>query len=345
MRITKTILILIVTYFLSGLCIAKENSSTTNKPLLVVASIPPFYGLVDAIIQGVSKPKLLIQSGASSHHAVLSPSQIQTLQQADIIFWGGPDLETFLINPLKNVDPKKTRIVELDKTPHLILLPTRFSPNFNDEAENHNDEHEHDHEHEHGHSHDHGHDHDPKQGEHADHSHGPTDMHFWLDPENALLLVNNITQQLSKVYPEHAKQFSQNAAQLKQQIKKLDLSLKKQLLDVRNKPYLVLHDGYQYFEKRYGLNAVGAITHHPELPLSVARLQKIRDIIQQEKVVCIFSEAGAPSKITENLAKEFNVKTGVLNPMENPGNDGDYSYLKLLEGLAASLQECLKQSK
>lgn len=358
-----TILILIVTYFLPGVSLAyPEKQSTkpaintekagTTAPIIspkVVVSIPPFHALVSEIMQGVGKPQLLIKSGASSHHAVLSPKDIQSLEQANVIVWGGPDLETFLINPLKNVDNQKTRVVELDTTPKLHWLKTRFSANFSDEEESHDKDHEHPESDEHGSedSHD-DHQHTPGC---CGHAHGAQDMHFWLEPNNALVLVDRITAELSQVYPEARTQFEQNAKVLKQNIKTTDSKLKKTLLSVQNKPYLVLHDGYQYFEHHYGLKAVGSITHHPELPLSIARLNKIRDIIVKEKVVCIFSEPGFQSKLIDNLAKEFHLKTGVLNPMERPAipfegsNNGteavNSGYVGLMEGLANSLKECL----
>lgn len=451
MHIARGILILIVTYFLSGLALATKHTpsalETPRSPTIqtnvlgnkqankqanpqtnvqadaqdlkvprVVVSIPPFYALVSEIMQGVGKPELLIQSGASSHHAVLSPSNIKSLEQADIIFWGGPDLETFLIRPLKNIDRNKTQLVELDTTPRLRWLKTRFSANFNDEStnedtsnnvEDHHHEsgdthansnsHSHVHAHSHSHSdananenantnssananvsassntnpqpstkppgyrkhHKHQHSNDAvEQGvgqnvterdnveqnivedEHT-HVHSVKDMHFWLDPINTLELVDAITATLEKAYPAGRAQFQINAQQLKHNIKALDKRLKVELAGIRNKPYLVLHDGYQYFENHYSLKAVGAITHHPELPISVARLQKIREIIEKEKVECIFSEPGVQAKLAENLAKEFHLRTGVLDPMERPDAKGEYRYGALLEGLSSSLRSCL----
>lgn len=368
-RIAQSLLILIVSYFFTQMAMAGPVASN----LKVVVSIPPFYALVSEIMKGVgSSPVLVVKAGASVHHAVLSPKDVQTLDEADLIFWGGPNLETFLVNPINIVKSQNKTIVELDKTPGIQWLATRYSPRFKTAEQatdvqatdkkagkNSAQKHKHEHEHEHGHGHGHselqqGHDHDIEHSHHDHdhghdhahgHDHGPIDMHFWLDPDNALVLVDAITEQLSLKDPSHRAQYEQNAKTLKKEIKDTDAKLKQSMSPIRSKAYLVFHDGYQYFEHHYGLNAVGAITADPELPVSIERLKTIREMIETQKVECVFSEPNTNPKLVQTLAKDFHLRMGVLDPLESPEPSKNVSYPALLEGLSDSLVTCLERQK
>lgn len=310
-----------------GLKSSESNSAPALKTVSakvpsVVVSITPFHALVSGLMEGVGTPTLLVQPGISPHHYSLRPSEVKELHKADIVIWGGPDLESFLSKPLQTLSHAK--IIELDKTPGLTLLPTRQSAVWQEAGEHaHADHH---------HGHDHG------------HSHGAWDMHFWLDPNNALLMNDYITKILTENDPNHAAIYKKNNAKLKMEIQKLDRSLQKKLKNIQGKPFLVFHDGYQYFEHHYGLNAVGAITLHPELPISLERLNTLNNTIKSSKAICVFSEPQFKPKIVEQLAKETGIKTGVLDPEGLKTHEGAQGYFQLMNNLADSLTTCLSQS-
>ncbi len=288
--------------------------------LTVVASITPFHSLVAAVMKGVGTPKLLIKTGASPHHYSLKPSEIQSLNTASLIFWGGPALETFLIKPLHNIERKqKVLIVQLDKTPDLLLLPLRRNIAWE--------------------PHDHSHDHHEHCSEHILSN---NDMHFWLDPNNAITLTDSIVYHLSKIDPQHKDIYRKNGEILKIQLKQLDIKIANELKEVKSVPYVVFHDAYQYFDHHYKLNGVGAITLHPEVPPSAQRLSAIRDIIKNTKAHCVFSEPQFSPKLVQSITQDLQIKTGELDPIgERSINDAD-GYFNLLENLSNSIRSCLK---
>ncbi len=305
-----------------GMILANEVHESPK----VVVSIPPFHALVAGVMEGVGSPTLLVKTGASPHDYSLRPSDVKQLFAADIIFWGGPELETFLIKPLQNIKSSTSpssliRQVPLVESPGLLLLPIRSSPAF--EPHNHTHEaHEHKQKHEH---------------EHLAH----TDMHFWLDPHNAKLLVDEIVRRLSIVDPTHAKIYQQNGNKEKIELDKLDLDIQNKLKRVKKIPYIVFHDAYQYFEHRYGLNGVGAITLNPEIPPSSKRLKTIQETIQKTNAHCVFSEPQFRPKLVESLVKGTSVKIGELDPLGKENSEGGQGYIKLLEGLSNALSDCL----
>lgn len=291
----------------------------------VVVSIAPFHALVSTVMQGVGEPHLLVQNGASPHHYNLRPSEIKTLQQANIIFWGGPELETFLVKPLQSLE-SSIKVIEFDKTPKLLLLSPRTTAVFKQSTETK--------EHLEGHSCCNG------------HAGGTTakDMHFWLDPNNAKLMIGFIVEKLSQADPEHQIQYQNNAKQFIAKLEALDKSLKIKLKPIQKMPYVVFHDAYQYFEHHYGLQGVGAISIHPELPLSLQRLNEIRERIKTTKATCIFREPQFKSQLADNIAKDTGARVGELDPLgQSNGGDGS-DYLRLLENIADSLTECLSLS-
>ncbi len=284
----------------------------------VVVSINPFYGLVASVMQGVGKPSLLVKIGASPHEYTLKPSEIRQLEAATLIFWGGPALESFLIKPLAQ---QKASLVAFDQVPGLHTLPLRTNMIW--ESQDEDSEVSGHHHHHHSHS----------------DAHGSIDMHFWLDPHHAIAMTKAIVLQLSAVDPEHQSQYQANGQTLIQRLKQLDRTLQKNLASAKSKPFVVFHDAYQYFERRYHLQGAGSISLHPELPPSIKRLSTIRAIIEKQKVVCLFSEPQFSAALVHSIADDLPVRTGILDPI---GTDASpEGYFTLMENLSEALTECL----
>ncbi|MCP4184188.1 MAG: zinc ABC transporter solute-binding protein [Hyphomicrobiales bacterium] len=75
-------------------------AANTDKRLNVAVSIRPLHSIVASIMQGIGSPTLMVKHSQSPHHANLKPSQASILAKADMIFWIGPELETFLQKPV-----------------------------------------------------------------------------------------------------------------------------------------------------------------------------------------------------------------------------------------------------
>src|SRR5918996_1156480 len=239
-------------------------SALSAAEIDVVVSIKPVHSLVAGVMEGVGEPALLVKGTGSEHSYSLRPSEARALEQAEVVFWVGETMETFLIKPLRAL-ASDAKVVELWETPGLTLLATREGGMW--QAQEHEGEHAEDQERE------------GAQAD-ADHAHGETDMHVWLDPGNAKVLIAAIATALSDADPENAPIYQANVARLRQQLDELDRSLEDRLATVADRPYVVFHDAYQYFEHRYGVQAVGAIAINPTLRPSAQRLEEIHDRLQ-----------------------------------------------------------------
>ena len=108
----------------------------------------------------------------------------------------------------------------------------------------------------------------------------------------------------------------------------------------KNAKYVVFHDAYQYFEKRFGLKTLGALTLNTDVLPGAEQLKDIRKVIKEEDAKCIFSEPQFNPKIIKAIAKDTNIKTGVLDPLGADLKNNKDLYFKLLNNLSSSLRKC-----
>lgn len=208
-----------------------------------------------------------------------------------------------------------------------------------------------DHDHHEGHaehaSHD-DHDHDEhahdKHDAHAGHHHGEEDMHIWLDPENAKAMVGAVAEALIELDPEHAGIYRTNQKLMVQQLDGLSADITAELAAVKDAPFIVFHDAYQYMEQRFGLSPVGSITVSPERQPGAARLQEIREKITELGARCVFAEPQFEPRLVGVVVEGTGAKTGVLDPLGASLQDGPELYFEMMRGNAAALRNCLAES-
>ena len=292
----------------------------------VVTSIKPLHSLTSYIMEGVGEPELIIDGVASPHNFQIKPSHAKMLQNADLVIWIGEDLESFLPTALKSI-PKDAVVFELLDQSGLKKLKFREKNIFEGHDDHGHDEHakkEDDHD-------DHGHD------DHG-HGHGSFDPHIWLDPANAKVIVKKITNQLSKIDKDNASTYKANS---KKVIKDLDGLIKEVKNEInKDASFVVFHDAYQYFEKRFGINVIGALTVNPDVMPGAEQLSEIREVIEHEKAKCIFSEPQFNPNIINSIASDTGVKTGVLDPLGANIDKGKNMYFDLIKDMSNSLKDC-----
>jgi zinc transport system substrate-binding protein len=306
----------------SGLLMGLLFAGSAVAAPAVVASTKPVHSLVAAVMEGVGEPTLIVKGAASPHTYSLRPSDASALENADIVFWTGHGLELFLSDALETLSTK-AQTVELAKADGIELLPMREGGAF--EA----------HEHE-------GEDHDDQAHDH-DHAHeeGEGDMHFWLDPENARLMVAEISRVLTAADPENAATYAANALSVNSGLAALETEIGASLEPVKGKPFVVFHDAYQYFEKRFGLDVVGTITVSPETMPGAARVEQLRGKLGELGASCVFAEPNFEPAIVRTIIEGTSAKAGTLDPEGSALTEGPGLYGELLRGLAAGLVDCL----
>ena len=340
---------------LSSLSLFSFISSAEAEPK-VVTSIKPIHSLVSYVMDGVGRPDLLVDGSFSPHTFQLKPSHATMLQEADIVFWIGEELESFLETPLDSIGANAKRVTLMDSD-QIELLKFREKNVFDDHHDDH-DEHEghddHDEHEDHADGHDdhdehEGHDdHDEHEGHddhdehegHDDHAHhhGEHDIHFWLDPEIAKSIVNITVRELSEIDPNNKSTYEKNAANAIDDLEEL-INVTRSKIN-SDATYIVFHDAYQYFEQRFGIEVIGALTVNPEVLPGAKQLSEIREVIEHENVNCLFSEPQFNPSIANTIAKDTGIKAAVLDPLGAELEPGKDLYFELISDMASSFENC-----
>jgi zinc transport system substrate-binding protein len=265
---------------------------------------------------GVAEPHLLLDAAVSEHTAQLTPSQVEAMQNADLIVVVGENLEAFLHRALENPEIAQKTLFEAGELPGLKLLPVRsgglWAP------------------HRHG-----------EEGAGEDHEHGGNDPHIWMDPENAKLIAQALAKTLGELDHENADRYRANAEKFADELDGLSKDIDSAVTPVRDKRYIVFHDAYQYFEMRFGMNPAGSITVNPEAMPGARRIKEIHDRIAATNSVCVFAEPQFESRYVETVIEGTKARAAALDGLGAKQPAGPDAYTAMMHKFVTALTSCL----
>ncbi len=292
----------------------------------VVVTIKPVHALVAGVMAGVGTPDLLVQGSASPHAFALKPSAAAAVHAADIFVRVSAAVEPFTVKLVQSLEPR-VEVVTLSDAPGMTLLDRRQGGTF--EA--------------HAHAPETGAGAPPQDGEHDgdDEDEAGKDGHIWLDPVNAKAIVADIARVLSEADPADAAAYAANAATVAARIDTLSDEIANELSAVRGKPFVVFHDAYQYFEKRFGVDAIGSVTVSPDVLPSARRLSELRGKIKQLGAVCVFVEPNFQPALVAAVTEGTPARSATLDPEGQLLDRGPDLYDALMRGIASGMRNCL----
>jgi len=288
-------------------CVYTSHVSATPR---VVASIAPVHSLVASVMRGVAEPELLVSAGSSPHAFALAPSDMRALYDADLIVWVGRPLERFLVKSLHTIGIPGAQVA-VAELPGMDLLKLR-----RDGVES-------------------------GGGFVESRATRGADPHLWLDPRNARLIVTYVARRLAALDARNAQQYAVNARATIARLNDLDARIERQLAPVRHLPFVVFHDAYQYFERRYGLNTAAVIQSDPEASPGARWILDVREAIETEQVRCVFAEPQLNSALVNTVLEDSGARRGSLDPEGADIASGPEGYFILMQRLADSLHGCL----
>ena len=284
----------------------------------VIASIVPVHSIVASVMGDVGTPTLLLSGRNSEHTASLSPQQLSDLGKADVVFMIGSGLEHKLVQINGSDAVGGKQFTALSEVAGINTLPVRQGGTFEVHEEHEGEEHD---------------DHDEAILK--------FDPHVWLDPENAKAMTHAVAADLSEIDPGNAKTYETNAAAYVASLDQLIADISTETKPIQNKPFVVFHDAYQYFEKRFGLTAVGSISDVSAAAPSAKRLNEIRSKLEETKAVCVFREPQFDAKYVTVVLEGSKAKPGILDPIGSDVTPGPKAYAELLTRLAKDARDCL----
>jgi len=279
----------------------------------VVASVRPVHAIVATVMRGIGEPTLL-QDQSPSLRAKANGVDARLLARAEIVFWVGPSLEHFLEKSLMDL-AGKARVVSLIDTPGLEKRTARTDATWERVSQGAATAH-----------------HDPAS----------YDGFIWLNPLNAIAMANVVADTLATADPVNAESYWANAQIFSKEATALDRELHVRLAAVRNKPFLVFHDSYQYFDTRYRLAARGSVNVTSDQPPEPRRVAAIQERLRGVGVVCLFVESEIEARDAQVLVTGTDVRIGLLDPSGARLGGGPGLYVALMRAIASDAERCLR---
>jgi len=313
LRLFPAVCLLLITFSLSFAAHADVRVLTSIKPLQLIAA---------AVQDGVGQPEVLLPPGASPHHYALRPSDVRRVREADLLYWIGADLESFLPRVLAGRNKPSVAVQD---------VPGMSLRHFG-ESEAQHTEHQDDHA-DHAHAAD--------QHDHA-HRPGSLDAHLWLLPANARVIAGKIATDLAHADPVNAARYQANAKAFSERLDALDQRLKSRLNGLAGKPYFVFHEAYDYFEAAYGLKHAGVFSVLGEVQPGAQHVAAMRERLQQAGPSCVFSEPPFRPRLAQTLTAGLPVTLAELDALGGALPVDAKGYEALLENMAGELAGCLE---
>ena len=287
----------------------------------VVTDIAPIHSLTAQVMGDLGTPALLLPPGADPHDFALRPSDAAALGAADLVIWVGHGLTPWLEESLETLAPNATS---------LELLETSGWDKLDVREDDHGDHDDHD-------------DHD-NHDEHAEddhHDHGDIDPHGWVDPAVARVWVRTIADTLTAADPENAAIYAANAGLAIADLTRLEQQLAAELAPVADRAYVLPHDGYQYFETRFGLTAKGAIAGIDARDPGPAQINALREQLVADGISCVFSDAEIGDRWAALVIEGTDARTAELDGVGTGLEARSQLYEQMMTRLATAFVSCL----
>jgi zinc transport system substrate-binding protein len=230
--------------------------------LRVLTTIKPLQLIALAVTGGGADVDLLLSADVSPHDYQLKPSDRAKLAGAEVVFWVGPGLETFLERALTSMSAQ--------------IRVEAFQPN----------------------------------GGHA------IDAHIWMDPQAAINIARQMSITLARIRPAQAELWRGNVQKLETGLIQLDQELTTKFGGIKQgRGYLVSHDAFAGFERRYGLQHTATLSDGHELPPGPRRMMDVRALIERGEIGCVLLEPQYDRKVIDAVIGQSLVKRVQIDPL------------------------------
>ena len=141
----------------------------------------------------------------------------------------------------------------------------------------------------------------------------------------------------AKLDAKNSQYYASNAAQVISELRALNTNINHILHQYKSRPFIVYHDGYQYFEQEYGLQNIGSIVSGHHIVWGPKTMQRLKHVIKAQDIKCILIEANTPRHVLDSLKKITNLNTAEVNIEFSLGTD----YFKMMQQNAEMIKNCL----
>ena len=269
----------------------------------VVVSIRPIHSIVSALMDGVSEPKLLLDSNESAHTFHLKPSQLNMLSKADLVITIGDRFEKGLSKGLRHIDEKS--FLPVSEINNLLIYNSRNQDGIIE-------------------------------------TEGHKDLHIWLDVDNVQIIAQHISERLIELDPGNTSNYKANFSELESKLNQLNEVLQLRLEPLKSAPFAVFSDKLQYLEKKFEMQRPVIITPYHGARLSINRTLKAKNSIKNFGVKCLIYGPENTAKQVAVLSENLNINTHSIDIIGVKLKTGSEQYFHLMKEISTQLATCLE---
>lgn len=171
---------------------------------------------------------------------------------------------------------------------------------------------------------------------------GEFDAHLWLDPQNAVVIAAAIRDRLIAMDADNAAGYRANFDRFNAALEQTMAETRARLAQSRGRPYLVYHNAFQYFEKRFALEHALALLDNPEVQPGMRDLLELRSAVADSAATCLLAEPEANDNLIATVSRDG-------PPLRRVSVDllgyelvvDETAYTRLISGLGDRFFECL----
>lgn len=305
-------LLSLFTFLLVG-C-APEDNETSEDKLMIYTTLYPFDYFTERIGGDAVKVDTIIPPGSDAHSFEPTTRTMTELAEADLFIYNGAGLEGFADTATGILQEEGVTVLEASGGIDLA------------ETEPGHKEHEDEDEHNHG------------------HDHGNSDPHVWIDPIFSIEQAENIKNTLIELKPEQKEKFEENFAALKKDLLKIDEAFASMVKEAPNKEFLISHDAYGYWEKRYGLKQLSVSGLSPSQEPTQQQLEEIIEKAEHFNLSYMIFEQNVTPKSAKAVQKELGLeplRIHNLSVLSEEDIKNDETYLTLMNKNIKTLKKAL----
>lgn len=276
--------------------------------LNVVTSTEDIAALTQAIGGNAVSVKSLTRGTADPHFAQAKPSMIRDVYQADLLVAVGAELEVgwmpALLQTARNAKVQPGNPGYLDLSTSVTLLDKATGPVTRAMGD----------------------------------VHAGGNPHYWLDPNNGVLMARAIAQRLGQLDGAHAKDYEGGLAAFEQQMQGNIAAWKTALAPLAGKPVIAYHTSLVYLANAFGFRIAGEVEPKPGIAPSAAHLTQLIARIKEQRVGTLIMEPYYEQRSAKYLSEQTGLRVVVL-PQSVGATPQIKTYFDLFDGIVAAFKQ------
>lgn len=311
----------------SGCRHVSEESKNREDTLRVVTTIFPQYDFVRQIAGEHAEVSMLLKPGEETHSYEPTPQDILKIQNCDLFIYVGGENDEWVEDILESIDTEKIR--------QLRLIDCVETVN-EEHVEGMKEERGHEHEEEDAH----------QEADHGSHETLTPDEHVWTSPENAISIVERITEELAGLDPEYRAVYEENKEAYEKQLEELDEAFREVVRSAKRE-VLLFGDRFpfRYFADAYDLDYYAAFPGcASDTEPSAATMAFLINKVKEEQIPVVLkmelSNENIANAIAETTHAEVRTFYSCHNLTAREFAEGE-TYLSMMKKNVETLKEAL----